>query len=204
MGLMDGWVLSKRVILVTGTPCVGKTSVAQLLTSKLDALYVNLTELAVRENLISGRDEERGGSIIVDESKIQRRIRQIVSDCTKKDVVIDGHYAVNVVPTKLVSFVLVLRRDPVELRKLMEHCGFSGRKLWENLASEILDVCLVDALNVHGEGKVCELDVTSKSAEETVAEILDVLDGQKRCFVGIVDWLGKLEREGLLEEFLRI
>jgi len=196
--------MSKRVILVTGTPCVGKTSVAQLLTSKLDALYVNLTELAMRENLISGRDEERGGSIIVDEIQMRRKIRQIVSDCSKKDVVVDGHYAVSVVPKKLVSFVFVLRRDPVDLRKLMEHCGFSGRKLWENLSSEILDVCLVDALNVHGEGKVCELDVTSKSVEETVAEILDVLDGQKRCFVGIVDWLGKLEREGLLEEFLRI
>jgi len=195
--------MSKRVILVTGTPCVGKTSVAQLLTSKLDALYVNLTELAVRENLISGRDEERG-SIIVDEIRMRRKIRQIVSDCSKKDVVIDGHYAVCVVPKKLVSFVFVLRRDPVELRKFMEQCGFSGRKLWENLASEILDVCLVDALNVHGEGKVCELDVTGKSVEEVVSEILDILVGHKRCFVGVVDWLGKLESEGLLEEFLKI
>ena len=48
--------MSRRVILVTGTPCVGKSSVARLLASKLDALYVNLTELAVRENLISGKD----------------------------------------------------------------------------------------------------------------------------------------------------
>jgi broad-specificity NMP kinase len=80
----------------------------------------------------------------------------------------------------------------------------SGRKLWENLASEILDVCLVDALNVHGKEKVCELDVTGKNAEEVVSEILDVLGGHKRCHVGIVDWLGKLESEGLLEEFLKI
>ena len=195
--------MSKRVILVTGTPCVGKTSVARLLTSKLDAFYVNLTELAMHENLISGKDKERD-SIIVDEIRMRRKIREIVEHCDREHIVIDGHYAVSVVPKKLVTHAFVLRRDPVELRKLMEQCGFSGRKLWENLASEILDVCLVDALNVHGEGKVCELDATGKSVEEVVSEILDILGGHKKCRVGVVDWLGKLESEGLLEEFLKI
>jgi adenylate kinase len=195
--------MSKRVILVTGTPCVGKTTVAHLLASKLNALYVNLTELAVHENLVSGRDEKRD-SIIVDEIRMRRKIREIIEACEQNDIVIDGHYAVSVVPKKLVTCVFVLRRNPVELRKFMEQCGFSGRKLWENLASEILDVCLVDALNVHEEGKICELDVTGKSVEEVVSEILDALSGHKECHVGIVDWLGKLENDGLLEEFLKI
>jgi adenylate kinase len=195
--------MSKRVILVTGTPCVGKTLVARLLTSKLNAFYVNLTELATTENLVSGKDKERG-SIIVDENGMRRKIREIVENCDREYIVIDGHYAVSVVPKRLVTHVFVLRRDPVELRKFMEQCGFSGRKLWENLASEILDVCLVDALNVHGEGKVCELDVTGKSVQEVVNVILGVLDGHKKCRVGVVDWIGKLESEGLLGEFLKI
>jgi len=194
--------MSRRVILLTGTPCVGKTSVARLLTSRMGALHVNLTELATRENLTSGRDEERG-SIIVDEIRMRRRIRRTI-ESSDKDVVIDGHYAVSVVPKGLVTYAFVLRRDPVELRKFMEQSGFSGRKLWENLASEILDVCLVDALTLHGEGKVCELDVTGKSVEEVVGEILGVLSGYKKYRVGVVDWLGKLESEGLLEEFLKI
>lgn len=195
--------MSKRVILVTGTPCVGKTSIARLLAPKFDAFYMNLTELAVHENLVSGKDEERG-SIIVDENRMRRKIREIVEDCGKSEVIVDGHYAVSVVPKELTTHVFVLRRDPVELRKLMEQCGFSGRKLWENLASEILDVCLCDALNVYENGKVCELDVSGKSVEETVIEVLDILNGSKECCVGVVNWLGKLESEGLLEEFLRI
>jgi len=195
--------MSKRVILVTGTPCVGKTSVARLLAPKLDAFYVNLTELALHENLVSGKDEERS-SIIVDENHMRRKIRQIVEDCDKSEVIVDGHYAVSVVPKKLTTHVFVLRRDPVELQKFMEQSGFSGRKLWENLASEILDVCLCDALNVYENGKVCELDVSGKSVEETVNEILNVLNGSEECHVGVVDWLDKLESEGLLEEFLRI
>jgi adenylate kinase len=195
--------MAKRVILVTGTPCVGKTSVARLLTPKLDALYVNLTELAVQGNFISGKDEERS-SIIVDENRMGRKIGEIIENCDKQDIVIDGHYAVNVVPKSLVTYVFVLRRNPVELRRFMEQSGFSGRKLWENLASEILDVCLVDALKVIDEGKVCELDITRKSAEEAVDEILNVLSGNYDCCVGVVDWLGKLESEGLLDEYLKI
>ena len=195
--------MSKRVILVTGTPCVGKTTVAHLLASKLDALYVNLTDLTLREKTVLGRDEERD-SIIVDENSTRRKIREIVENCDKSEVIVDGHYAASVVPEKLATYVFVLRRDPVELRKFMEERGFSGRKLWENLASEILDVCLCDALNVYEEGKVCELNVSGKSLEEIVSKILDVLNGSKKCRVGVVDWLGKLESEGLLKEFLRI
>lgn len=195
--------MSKRVILVTGTPCVGKTSVANLLTRKLDGLYINLTELAMRENLISGKDEERN-SLIVDETGIRKKVSEIIGKCDKKDIIVDGHYAASAVPKELVTYVFVLRRDPVELRKFMQGCGFSNRKLSENLASEILDVCLVDALNVHGEGKICELNATGKSAEEIADEILEIMSNPSRCCVGIVDWLGKLESEGLLDEFLKI
>jgi len=195
--------MAKRVILLSGTPCVGKSSVARLLCVKLDAFYVNLTELAVRENLVSGKDLERN-SIIVDERRMMRKIGEIIEKCDKEDVVVDGHYAVNVVPKNFVSYVFVLRRDPVELKGFMEKAGFSGLKLWENLASEILDVCLVDALKVHGKEKVCELDVTGKSVEEIVNEILNILMGRGKCRVGVVDWIGKLESEGLLEEFLKI
>ncbi|MEM3578069.1 MAG: adenylate kinase family protein [Candidatus Bathyarchaeia archaeon] len=185
-----------------GTPCVGKTSVARLLASKIDAFYVNLTELALNENLVSSIDKERD-SIIVDGFRMQRKISDIIEK-SDRDVVVDGHYAVHVVPKRFVSHVFVLRRDPVELRDFMEKAGFSGRKLWENLAAEILDVCLFEAVKAYGVDKVCELNVTGKSVEDVVREILGVVGGRVRCRVGVVDWLGKLESEGLLDEYLRI
>ncbi|MCS7115300.1 MAG: adenylate kinase family protein [Nitrososphaerota archaeon] len=195
--------MARHVVLVTGTPCVGKTSVARLLSLKLNAVYVNLTDLAVGESLILGKDGKRG-SLIVDEGGMQSKLEEIIKESGGKSVVVDGHYAPRVVPEHFTTHVFVLRRDPVELRKLMEKAGFSGRKLWENLASEILDVCLVDALSVYGEDKVCELDVSGKTVEEVVSEILKVLEGSGRCRVGVVDWLGKLESEGLLDDFLKI
>lgn len=198
-----GAFMSRRVILVTGSPCVGKTSIARLLSSKLGACHVDLTDLALKENLVLGRDEERD-SIIVDEIRMRRKLRGIISSQVEKDVVIDGHYAAAVTPKKLVTNVFVLRRNPIELRKLMEKRGFSGRKLWENLASEILDVCLVEALRVYGKSGICELDVSGKSVEEVVDEILEILRGRRRCRVGVVDWLGFLEAGGLLDEYLKI
>ncbi len=194
--------MSKGAILVTGIPCVGKTSVARSLASKIGALYVNLNDLAVRENLIVGRDEKRG-SMIVDETRLKDRLAEIIEKCDEESVVIDGHYAASVVSSKLVDYVFVLRRDPVELRRLMEKRGFSNQKLWENLASEILDVCLVEALKFHGEEKICELNITSRSVEEIVEEIMDILEGNKKCGVGIVDWLRKLEKENLLDEYMK-
>jgi adenylate kinase len=203
IGIMRSRLMPKRVILISGTPRVGKTSVAQMLTTKLEGRYVNLTELAISENLILRKDERRN-SLTVNMRKMKVRVRRIIMESDRNDIIIDGHYAADVVPKRLASHVFVLRRDPVELRKLMEQSDYFGVKLWENLACEILDVCLVDAIKVYGEDRVCELDASSRSTEETVNTILGVLIGRIRCGVGIVDWIGKLESEGLLDEYLRI
>ncbi len=49
----------KRVILITGTPCVGKTTTAKQLAAKLGAEYINLTDFAKANNLTLGEDKER-------------------------------------------------------------------------------------------------------------------------------------------------
>jgi len=187
--------------LVTGTPCVGKTAVSGLLAAKLDAVHINLAELVERERLISGVDKARK-TLIADTNKVSKRVQEIIKS-SKCDVIVDGHYAVDVVPTKIDHMAFVLRRDPDELKGIMEDRGFKERKLWENLAAEILDVCLWDAVSVCGSDKVCEIDASGKKLEEVVEEMISVLDGKKKCRVGVVDWLGKLEEEGRLQEFLK-
>ena len=195
--------MDKHVILITGTPCVGKTTVARQLSKELDALYINLTEFAAKENLALGKDKKRK-TMIIDEDKMRKKLRETIDTTPKTTIIIDGHYAASVVPKNNVTRIFVLRRNPVELREFMEKCGFKGQKLWENLASEILDVCLVEALREHEKEKICELDVTSKSVENTVNEILAILHESKKCRVGCVDWLGMLEKQGVLDEFLKI
>jgi adenylate kinase len=195
--------MNKRVILVTGTPCVGKTAVAKKLTAKLDALYINLTELANTHGLTLGEDKERKTTII-DEEKMRAKMAETIDAAEKTAVIVDGHYAAAVVPKSYVTRIFVLRRNPIELRRFMEKCGFQGAKLWENLASEILDVCLFEALREHEKEKVCELDVTGKTVEDAASEVIAILDNRKRCRTGCVDWLGMLENQGLIGEYLKI
>ena len=195
--------MDKRVILITGTPCVGKTTVARELATSLDALYVNLTELAKQHNLVLGEDRERH-TTIVDENKMRHKLTEMINSAEKTNIVIDGHYAAAVTPKNKVTRVFVLRRNPVELREFMVQCGFKNQKLWENLASEILDICLVEALQEQEEEKVCELDATEKTIGEVVGEILAILDNRKKCRTSGIDWLGMLEREGKVEEYLRL
>jgi len=191
----------KRVILITGTPCTGKTTTSKLLVQKLNAQYINLTDFAKTYKLTLGEDLERQTTII-DEEAMQQKLQETIAASNKANIIVDGHYAAAVTPTDLVSKVFVLRRNPKELKSFMLKSGFSETKMWENLSTEILDSCLIEAIQTQ-KGKVCELDVTGKTLDENVSEILDVLDNDKKCSVGIVDWLGLLEREGVLDEYLR-
>jgi adenylate kinase len=194
--------MNTRVILITGTPCTGKTATAKQLATVLpDAQYINLTDYAKTNGLTLGEDKERKTEVI-NEAKMRRKLAETINASDKANIIIDGHYASAVTPTELVFKVFVLRRNPKELKRFMERCGFEGVKLWENLSAEILDVCLIEAVQAQ-EGKVCELDATGKTVEEVVNEILDVLEGRKKCFVGYVDWLGMLEREGLTDQYLK-
>jgi adenylate kinase len=195
--------MDKRVILITGTPCVGKTTVAKELTKRLNARYVNLTELAKQHNLTLGEDQERHTTII-DEDKMRAKLAEVIDNSEEPDVIIDGHYAAAVTPKDKVTKVFVLRRNPVQLREFMMKYGFNEAKLRENLASEILDVCLVEALHEQDQRKVCELDVTDRTTDEAVEEILAILTSRKACRAGGIDWLGTLETQGILDEYLKI
>ncbi len=191
----------RKAILVTGTPGVGKTAVSHKLASKLDALYIGITELVKKQKLITSVDDERK-TLIADTEKVSKQLQEILAK-TEASIIIEGHYAVDVVPKKDVNTVFVLRRDPRELKDALEKRGYDEKKLWENLAAEILDVCLWDALSACGSDKVCEIDVSGKTVETVVEEMMLVLEKRKDCRQGIVDWLGKLENNGQLGEFLR-
>lgn len=117
--------------------------------------------------------------------------------------VIDGHYAPEVVPKARVTRIFVLRRHPEQLKEQLEKRGFKGAKLWENLAAEVLDVCLHDAVMNAAIDKVCEIDTTNKGIPETVNEIMSILNGKAACSTGRTDWLARLEQESKLDQYLK-
>lgn len=141
-------------------------------------------------------------TLIVDLEGVSRRVKEIISS-SDRDVIVEGHFASDVVPPESVTMVFVLRRSPEELKRILEDRHYSEKKIAENLAAEILDVCLYDSVNKFGIEKIHEIDATSRGAEDIAQEILEVLGGLRERRVGIVDWLGKLEMENKLGEYLK-
>jgi adenylate kinase len=146
-------------------------------------------------------DKERE-TFVVDPTKVSEMIKKIED---KKDeiFIIEGHYAVDVIPRAEVSIVFVLRRDPRELEYILQKRGYSSKKIWENINAELLDVCLGDALSNMNSNRICEIDISGKDVDFIVEEITEILNKNKRCSYGKVDWLGKLEAEGQLDDILK-
>jgi len=189
-----------RVIMITGTPGVGKTTVAKELAARFSAELLNVSELVKKENLVTEKDEERG-TAVADIKRLRARVRTILRK-VKGDVVVDGHYAYDVVPKSANPYVFVLRRDPDDLEGTLRRRGYDERKISENVAAEVLDVCLIGAMRRFGRDRLDEIDVTHMDVGMVVNEILAVLRGEKAMGSGKVDWLGTLEEEGRLERFL--
>lgn len=186
------------IIVVTGTPGVGKTTVSKLLALRLRARHIDLSELAQREQLLLGWDEERGTGL-ADVDRLKTSVYEIVSS-SEEPVVLEGHYASSIVPYGEASFVFVLRKDPLKLKEELESRGYDALKVRENVAAEILDVCLAEAADTYGEDRISEVDVTNLKPDETVEKLLSIIHSGKPTGLCHVDWLSKPEAEKLLED----
>ncbi|RLE61747.1 MAG: hypothetical protein DRJ32_00260 [Thermoprotei archaeon] len=190
-------------IFITGTPGVGKTTVAKLLSKKLSCPYFSIAELAKKYNVLIGYDKERK-SYEVDINKLRRVIQEVLANSLAGcNIVIEGHI-VEAVPLEYIDKVVVLRLHPLVLeRRLMER-GYPEAKIKENVLAEILDVLLVEAVEKFGIDKVFEINTTNKNPEEVVEEILKIVEGREveGYKPGNTDWIKALKEEGVLEKYL--
>lgn len=186
----------RRVFLVTGVPGTGKTTVALSLASRIEGAHIELSELAKREGLVEGFDELRE-TYIMDPEMMREKISRVIED-GEGPIVFDGHFAPEVVSPEMVSYAFVLRKAPWKLEEELRRRGYGEAKVRENVEAELLDVCLVEAIENLGLERVCEVDTTGKKLEEVVEEMMAIIRGMKPCSYRIVDWLSHDESRRLL------
>jgi broad-specificity NMP kinase len=68
--------------------------------------------------------------------------------------------------------------------------------------AELLDTCLIDAIEQYGSEKVVEIDVTDKCIDDVVNEILAILSNLNNGKRKHINWIETLEKEGILNEYL--
>ncbi|ADT83549.1 adenylate kinase family protein [Thermococcus barophilus] len=163
------------IIAVSGTPGVGKTTVAKLLAEKLGYMYVDLKKFAIGHEI----GEIKGDEL---EVEIDELAYFIEKELKGKNVVLDGHLS-HLMPA---DQVIILRLHPKIIGERLKERGYSREKISENVEAELVDVCLVEAIDTHE--NVIEVDTTGKTPEQVVEEILDLLNKGVKKRVGIVDW----------------
>ncbi len=160
------------LIIITGTPCTGKTTLATALAQELCYEYVDVSQVIKESKLSEGYDEERQCDI-VDADKLVMILKDMLT--TEKNYILDSHLS-HYLPNKVVDLCIVTKCDLKILKQRMEERGYSKFKIRENIDAEIFDVCLVEAMEEQ-EHEILVVDTTNgidikKTAEDTM-EILE-------------------------------
>jgi len=181
------------IIAITGTPGTGKTSVAEQLRDK-NFEVIDLNLVAKQKGFILGVDRKRNSSI-VDIKKLDKHVLENYSD--KSIVFIEGHLSHLL---KNVDKVIVLRCPPLKLKQNLIKKGWKPEKIKENVESEILDIILCEAVDLHSESDIFEVDVSKKSVKDVSDIILDMVKcefkNMKKYKIGDIDW-----SEEILKDF---
>lgn len=186
-----------EAIVITGTPGVGKTEVAKMLSRETGRKLIELNALAKEPGGIKGRDIARETSI-VDVAAVRRALRKALKG--NQNVIIEGHFA-EIVPGAFVKATIVLRCNPLVLKERLIGRGYPDSKVKENVEAELLDSCLIAAVKSFGD-RVREIDTTGREVSDVAKEAERVLRGKGGLLAGSVNWISVLEIEGRLQDLI--
>jgi adenylate kinase len=185
------------IILITGVPGTGKTTISKILARKLQAHHIDVSKLVFTENFVLRKDVMRN-TLIADLETLKIKLKKLMTN--NKKMIIDGHYSSDLIDAKLVKYIFVFRRAPWKLKGILLKRGYSSNKIWENLEAEILGISLSDALLYHDPKKICEIDTTYESQKKIVKRIMSIISGVKPCKFGEIDWINDSETQKLLKK----
>ena len=201
----DSNYLNMKILIVSGTPGTGKTTVSKNLLNYFKAKVISLNELAISEKLIINYDIERETSVI-NEKKLVNYVMKLIECYNKLDLeflIIESHFS-DIVPGQYIDYVIILRCDPDELCIRLKERGYKKEKIRENVQSEILGNSANYFLNKQLNKPIMEIDTTNKSIDVITKTIIGILTGKvdvTEYIIGKIDWLEKISQEDRLQVF---
>ena len=194
-------------VAVTGTPGTGKTTAVGAVETDLEVVHLN--EVIRERGLSVGIDETRD-SLIADLDAVREWFDG------RDDVLVESHLAHHLP----VDRVVVLRCAPAVLEDRLRERSTGGESSAgadesplsavestspsdepsssldessvENATSEALDLVLAEAVEMHGENAIYEIDTTDREPPEVAREIERVIAGTREPSVGTVSFIDYL------------
>ena len=177
-------------IVITGTPGVGKHTITDIVSKKLNLTPLDITQVARNSSHI----EHNSGIDEIDVEKLGNFLQERISE----ENIVVGHLAPYVLSKKNVKWMIILRRNPYDLISVYKERKYSERKIKENTGSEILGVIAYDALTKFEE-KARQLDVSKKTIKQVVDEVIKIILEEKGTEE--VDWLEYVTKNNDLKKF---
>ncbi len=194
-----------KVIVVTGTPGTGKTSLCRHIVRKNRGwVHLDLGRFVVKANAVIEYDRSLKTNI-VDTGVLKKALYTHIQRSVERGVrlLIDGHYAAEVAPSKYVDYCLVLRcRPDVLWRRLRKIKGYGEEKARRNVESELTDYCYLAAKLHLKNRRVVQLDTTRMSIRKLYARFMECYEDDFRHEGDRVDWTSFLLKHPEKTSFL--
>jgi len=159
--------MKHKLIVISGTPGTGKTTLAIWLSKKLDIPRLDLHDYYKQ---ISIRYDRSGKCYDIDMKKFEKLIEAKLKE---SDLIVDTHIA-HLLPKKLISLCVVTTCSNLKkLETRLEERKYPKKKVRENLDSEIFQVCLNEAKEVGH--KTIVIDTSKKFSKEKLVENINAL-----------------------------
>ena len=174
------------MIIITGTPGTGKTSVTESLKEDFKAKYISINSLLEDYDLNLGIDEKRGYKI-VDTEKMIPIVDEIKEETENDFIIFEGHLAQDYPKADL---VIVLRCNPAVLKKRLSTRNWKPEKIDENVSAEILGICTEESYETYG-NNVQEIETCDKTIPELKNEIIKIIKQEVNYPIGEIDYLNE-------------
>jgi adenylate kinase len=137
--------MKPKIIIVTGTPGTGKTTVAKRLAKKNNATYIDVNEV-IKEHKLGQKYDKKRKVKIIDTKKLNGYLIKIIKEAKAKktSLIIDSHLS-HYLPKEYVDLCMVTKSTLRKLQNRLKKRNYSKAKIQENLECEIFDVCHMEA-----------------------------------------------------------
>ena len=177
--------------VITGSPGVGKHSIAEKISKEILLPIIDINKIAQDFGLFEKNKETNDVDVL--------KLKKVLNENFPNKGIFVGHLAPYVLSSEKIEKVIVLRRSPYELISIYKKRNYSKEKIKDNVGSEILGIIFHDALSQFGIKKTLQIDVSSQEFHETVPKVIEALTGNPQ--IEEIDWLTTIYEKNDLKEF---
>ncbi|CAK9301251.1 unnamed protein product [Gordionus sp. m RMFG-2023] len=153
-------------ILIAGTPGTGKSTLIDEIIEQIpNAAHIDISKFAKDHNLIQEYDNEYDCHVLDEERLIDELEENVQS--LDNPVIIFEYHGVDLFPKHMLNAIFILRTDNTLLYDRLNKRAYNGKKLEENLQSEIFQTILDEAKHyVSGNDEITLEELISNTPDD--------------------------------------